>query len=149
MAIRHGHTKTYVWRIWASMLSRCDNERATGFKWYGGKGVRVADRWRSFEAFLADMGHPPDEGHTLDRIDNAGHYEPGNCRWATRKEQMRNQTRNRMVTFEGRTQCVMDWAIERGLSHHCLLRRLYKYGWPVEKAILTPSERARGSHASQ
>lgn len=135
-------SSTRVWRIWAGMIGRCSCPSTTGYRWYGGKGIKFAPEWREFSRFLADMGEPPSAEHTLDRIDNAGDYGPGNCRWATRKEQMRNQTRNRWVTFEGRTQCVADWAIEYGLSHHCLLRRLYKYGWSVERALLTPSERA-------
>lgn len=145
----HGKTGTYVHRIWLGLFDRCERPTATGYQWYGGRGIRVADCWRSFEVFLADMGEPPTRQHTLDRIDSAGHYEPGNCRWATRKEQMRNQTRNRWVTFGTETMCVKDWADRYGLSHHCLLRRLYKYGWPVDRALLTPSERDRGSsHAA-
>ena len=103
----------------------------------------MAPEWREFSRFLSDMGEPPSDEHTLDRIDTNGNYGPGNCRWVTRAEQMRNQRRNRWVTYQGRTQCVADWAAEFGLSHHCLLRRLYKYGWSVERALTTPSERAR------
>jgi hypothetical protein len=72
------------------MIQRCTNPKFHQFKDYGGRGIQVCDRWReSFEAFLADMGEPP-EGHTLDRIQNYGDYEPGNCRWATRDEQRKN-----------------------------------------------------------
>ena len=78
------------------MIQRCTNERAANFKYYGGRGIRVCQQWRdSFEAFLADMGERP-EGKTLDRINNDGNYEPGNCRWATWSEQRRNRRAARL-----------------------------------------------------
>jgi len=86
---RHGaHTRTY--RSWASMIQRCTNPKATGFRYYGGRGITVCESWNSFANFLADMGDRP-IGKTLDRMDNDGNYEPGNCRWATRLQQNRNQ----------------------------------------------------------
>ena len=93
-SLTHGHTRqrtlTPEYESWASMLSRCRNPNATQYKWYGGKGIKVCDRWQSFENFLADMGTRP-EGTSLDRIDPYGNYEPSNCRWADRLEQRRNQ----------------------------------------------------------
>jgi len=91
---RHGHATrrngvTRAYSIWRGMIRRCEYYRA--FKNYGGRGITVCDRWRQdFAAFLSDMGEPP-VGYTLDRINNDGNYEPGNCRWATRKEQCSNQ----------------------------------------------------------
>jgi hypothetical protein len=74
------------------MIQRCTNPNGKAFKWYGGRGITVCDRWRNFENFLADMGEPP-EGRSVDRIDNDGDYEPDNCRWATRAEQSATQRR--------------------------------------------------------
>lgn len=85
---------------WRAMLGRCTDPRHTAFVNYGGRGIKVCDRWRSFDAFLADMGPRP-EGLTLDRMDNEGNYEPGNCRWATRVEQSANARPRRSHFHEG------------------------------------------------
>ena len=89
-ASTHGQTHTPTWRSWKSMLDRCTYPSNIGWKHYGGRGIKVCDRWRSFVNFLADMGERP-PGTTLDRIDNNGNYEKSNCRWATYKEQRANQ----------------------------------------------------------
>jgi len=106
------------------------------FKDYGARGIKICDRWGDFALFVIDMGERP-HGKTLDRIDNDGHYEPTNCRWATPKEQRENsRSPIQFVEFEGRIQCAADWAKELGISSTSMYRRLRK--WPVERALTKP-----------
>lgn len=84
--------RTSEFNSWCSMRRRCEDERSRDFKYYGGRGIKVCDRWReSFENFLADMGPKPDAKYSIDRINNDGNYEPENCRWTTQSEQVRNR----------------------------------------------------------
>lgn len=121
------------YRSWATMIQRCCNCNSSAYKHYGGRGIKVCERWRMFENFLADMGPRP-EGTTLDRSDNDGDYEPGNCVWATRTAQSRNRRSNKMITYQGVTLCVTDWAKRQGIPKQCLQDRLWR-GWPVEHAL--------------
>lgn len=96
--IKHGMWNTKLYKVWSAMKNRCNTPSATMYERYGGRGIKVADRWLKFENFLADMGIPK-PGLTIDRINNDGNYEPGNCRWVTHKENCNNRTK----TYKPRT----------------------------------------------
>ncbi len=110
----HGQSSTRTYRIWVGMIKRCTVPTRDGYVDYGGRGIRVAERWlHSFENFLVDLGECP-AGLSLDRFpDNEGNYEPGNCRWATRHEQQTQQCRNtranHLLTINGQTKCLTEW----------------------------------------
>lgn len=134
----HGRRNTPEYAAWCQMRRRCQDPTGKSYQNYGGRGIRVCEEWsQSFEAFFACLGPRPSDKHSLDRIDNDGDYEPGNCRWATSKEQSRNQRTNHPLTHEGRTQPLSAWAEEKGMKIHTLLRRI-RAGWPVDVALTTP-----------
>lgn len=102
----------------------------------------MCDRWlESFENFLADMGERPTIKHSLDRIDNDGPYSPDNCRWATKQEQANNRSSSRLLTYNGRTQSLVDWSRETGLHHTAIAARLDRHHWTVERALTEPIQR--------
>lgn len=125
-----------LWQVWRDMLRRCYVEKFKYYHRYGGRGIKVCQRWiDSVDDFIKDMGPMPTAKHTLDRKDNNGNYCPENCLWATRKEQARNRRDTRMIAFNGKTQCVSDWAREYNINRKTLYTRLARPGWSIERAI--------------
>ncbi len=113
------------YRVWAHMIGRCHNENDAAYDNYGGRGIVVCERWRgSYVDFLTDMGRRPSDSHQIDRIDNDGDYEPGNCRWATFDQQCRNKRTNRWVTLNGKRMILTDAANEIGIDQRKLGYRL-------------------------
>ena len=131
----HGCTGIPEYNAYMAMLSRCSNPRHPEYKRYGGRGIRVYDRWRnSFELFLADMGPRPSSKHSLDRIDNDGDYEPINCRWATQIEQQNNRRNNRILTYGEKSLTIAQWVRKTGIPRRTIYYRLDK-GWPIEMIL--------------
>lgn len=140
---KHGMAKSLTHKAWLAMRQRC-SRTAKCRQWYYEKGVVVCRAWdESFSAFIADVGERPTKRHTLDRIDPKGNYEPGNCRWVTQREQMRNTCKTRMLTFRGESLCLADMASKYGMSKQTLARRLDHLGMSLEQALLTPVRRAK------
>lgn len=137
LATRHGLATSRVYNIWIQMKHRCENPKCHAFRYYGSRGIKLCDRWQSFDFFLEDMRQPPSNEHSIDRIDNSGNYEPSNCRWATRTEQARNKRNNRFITVGNETKTLSEWALIAGVSSPTIIRRL-EDGWPPEKAVSTP-----------
>jgi len=143
----HGNCKGYFstkeYKTWARILQRCYNSNDSHFIYYGARGIKVCDRWRySFESFLEDMGVAPGLKYSIGRIDNDGDYCKENCKWETAEEQSRNKSNNVYLEFEGLNLCLVDWGVRVGLNQSTISRRL-KRGWPVEKALFTPSLRPK------
>lgn len=137
----HGNTTqgkvTPTYRCWANMRARC-SPNSKDFAYYGARGIRVCEAWESFEVFFHDMGEMP-PGSQLDRIDNNGNYEPGNCRWASRIEQARNKRSNHKLSLHGETLTIAEWSERTGINFQTISSRVAT-GWTVEEA-LSPTRR--------
>lgn len=142
---KHGHTKdgkkSPEFNVWCGMLARCENPKSHKFHRYGARGITVCERWHKFEHFLSDMGPRPSMRHTLDRQDNDGNYEPGNCRWATMREQQLNRQNTVKVLRDGEVKCLAVLAAEAGLAHGVVRQRVTRLGWSVERALTEPVKR--------
>lgn len=146
-ATKHGLYGTPAYKTWIEINRRCFNPKFKKWANYGGRGITVCERWRTFENFLADMGERPFPKAEIDRIDSNGHYEPGNCRWTDRATQMRNVSTNRYVTANGRTMILSDWSRETGLDTSIICTRI-KNGWTEEDAVTRGTDHRRYLTAS-
>lgn len=136
----HNMRNTPEYNIWSMIKNRCTNPNCNRHAFYKDKGIKVCDRWlgpNGFINFIEDMGMRPGPGYSIDRIDNDGDYTPENCRWATKKEQSNNQSRNLLLSYMGRTQTLALWCDELGLNYKRTWKRL-KDGWSVKHAFEDP-----------
>ena len=135
--VTHGQSKTRTYRIWLSMKRRCNQTGITP-NGYKSEGIAVCEEWRdSFLVFYGDMGECPSDGHSIDRIDSRGNYEPSNCRWATDLEQAKNKSNNRFIEHNGERHHLAEWSRITGISSPTLRLRL-EHGWNVSDALTRP-----------
>lgn len=140
---KHGHAHRGkhhpLFDLWGAMHNRCRNPRANDYHCYGGRGIKVCDRWKDFQAFLDDMGPRPSSKHSLDRYpDNDGNYEPGNVRWATPAEQAKNKRTTVMLTHGGRTMCLLDWCRELGINQGSVHPWMQRHGLTAYEVLFEP-----------
>lgn len=135
---RHGKSRTKVHGTWLKLRARCYDLNDVGYSNYGGRGITVDPEWReSFEAFYRDMGEPPTPRHSIDRVDNDGPYTKANCRWADTRTQCRNRRSNVRLTLGSKSQTLVEWSEELGLSQATLEHRV-KRNWTVERTLTQP-----------
>lgn len=135
---KHGLSRTSEYRAWQTMRLRCLNPENAAYPDYGGRGIKVCERWlNSVQAFVDDMGLKPSPKHEIDRIDNDGHYEPGNCQWATRKHNDRNRRNNRWIDINGERRVLAEWCELKAMPRDVVNKRLMA-GWPAERALNEP-----------
>jgi len=138
--VTHGMTNTALFKTWSAMKARCQNPRHRQFNDYGGRGIKVCPEWStSFDTFRSHMGDRPD-GLELDRINNDGNYEPGNCRWATPKQNSNNRRSCHIIEFEGVSKTLTEWA--DGIQLHASsLRARIQRNWPLSVALTKRSNK--------
>lgn len=132
----HGMRDSSEYIVWGNIKQRCHNPQNNNYPYYGGRGIVLCERWHDFALFYADMGPRP-KGHTIDRTDNDGSYEPGNCAWVTRKRQQNNRRNNVMMTHAGETMTMGEWADRTGIPYKTLQSRL-RLGWDHGRALSEP-----------
>lgn len=137
--ITHSYSHHPICNTYYNMKGRCCNKNDDAYKNYGGRGIKVCDEWlNNSSAFVEwSLSNGWKEGLTLDRIDVNGNYEPNNCRWITRKEQMNNKRNSRFISYNGTSKTISQWAELFGIKYHVLIDRINK-GWSVEEALTTP-----------
>lgn len=119
----NGMSQSKLYAVFNAMHNRCRNPKSKSYARYGGRGIKVCERWHNFQNFVADMGEP-EPGQSIDRINNDGNYEPGNCRWADMETQQNNRCFNRRFTFDGKSLTISQWARELGITRQAMRSRI-------------------------
>jgi hypothetical protein len=136
--VKHGFAKkskkSRIYNIWCSMRQRCNNRNNAKYSSYGGRGIKVCEKWNSFENFLEDMGEPTTSKHSIDRIDNDGNYKPLNCRWATSHQQANNTRNNIIIKYNGEEKTLSEWCLDKNIIYSKALYRLNN-GYSVETIL--------------
>lgn len=137
----HGMTRDPIYAVWRTMKQRCEKTNFRQYKDYGGRGIRVCDRWQVFESFLEDMGLPPTTFSSLERKDNDKGYEPGNVIWADRLTQARNKRNTVRFQHRGLSLTLGEWSQLLGIKKATLASRIYLYKWPLDRALAEISQK--------
>lgn len=130
-------SKNPTYRSWSAMKRRCEDPLHNNFKYYGGRGITVCDRWMKFENFVEDMKERP-EGKTISRKDNDGNYSKENCEWSDKVSQENNKSSNTWIEYRGQRRTLAEWSRIIGLKKNTLIARIITYKWPIEKAMKNP-----------
>lgn len=136
--VTHGKAGTPIYYVWNTLVQRTCNKNSKSYPDYGGRGITIPEKWKTFEGFYADMGDPPFEGASIDRVDNNAPYSKENCRWATREQQNNNTRRNVKWLYKGVEHTLKELAEIAGLGAHTMRSRLYIYGMTPEEAVERP-----------
>lgn len=134
----HKMSKHRHYKRWWGMIDRCSNKKNPSYAHYGGRGIKVCERWLDINNYIADLPDGYFEGAEIDRIDNNGDYEPGNVRWATTSENCDNRRTRHSIEFMGQAKSITAWAKDIGINEATLRDRLFTSNWSIEKAITTP-----------
>ncbi len=134
----HGLQNTPEWNSWVAMRQRCLNPKNDHYPRYGGRGIKICDRWSDFRKFLADMGNKPSGDHSIGRIDNDGDYTPKNCEWQTRDDQANNMSHSKFLEIDGVRMTAAQWAKKMSIGYAAVLGRLER-GWSPRDAVMIPS----------
>lgn len=148
---RHGLTKgnQRLYWVWAAIIQRCENPTNKDYPGYGGRGISICHEWRndfgSFHSWAISSGYR--DGLTIERVDVNGNYEPSNCTWIVNERQAFNTRRSNLLTHNGKTQTISDWAAETGISYKTIRGRIFQYGWSVERALTEQAVKGKNQYA--
>jgi hypothetical protein len=138
--LSHGRSSSPEHKAWIALKQRCSNPKLSSYPYYGGRGIRVCERWmNSFENFLTDMGPRPSAEHSIDRLDVNGNYEPSNCIWSDPRQQARNKRNSLLVAHNGETLHINEWSERTGINPATLRKRLLTLSWTPKRAFETPA----------
>ncbi len=145
-SLTHGKTYDPEYKVWEAMKRRCLSNKCSAYPDYGGRGIKVCERWiHSFENFISDMGKRPSNLYCIERKENNGNYEPGNCKWATRKEEARNTRRNHLIEIKGETKSLAEWVEIYQMPYGAVKLRIRRRKWSPERALTEPVRITRRS----
>ncbi len=133
--LKHGWYGSMTYVSWCSMIQRCLNPNNEAYSRYGGAGIKICERWRSFPNFLADMGPRPSRDYCIERVNNSDGYHPANCEWATMKDQSNNRRTNRLIEHDGLILTLAQWGARLGMQGQTIAKRIDIWNWPVSRAL--------------